>query len=392
MANSQCIMEYDMSLCTGCMACMDACPLKAIKEGFTKDGFRIPTISEDKCVKCGRCTSVCNLNADRAVSLPIAIYRMAAKDNNIRMMCSSGGVFALLSQKVIENGGVVIGAAFKADCKDVCHVTSDECTLEELYRSKYVQSNTIGIYKKTEQILKEGRSVLFCGTPCQVRALHSFLKGKKYTGNILTIDFMCHGVPSTMEFRDFINERERKEKSHVVNVTFREKDNGWRKQVIKAYHANGRVWRKTSYYYYYYMFLKNYSLRDSCYFCNEYHTHTADITLADDWIGSGNDNIGTSRVFVNTSIGQSSIEAIMDKVKHSEITESAIPTFEIYSHSKYDYTKKELWKEALETGGYKKAKTELFMKESAIPIVKEKMWGVVSAIKSICRNLMGGGK
>ena len=391
MADPMCITENNMSLCTGCMVCMDACPVKAITESFTKDGFRVPVVCKDKCVKCGRCVGVCSLDMEHSTSFSITVYRMAAKDDNVRMMCSSGGIFAILSEKVIQNGGAVIGAAFDAEQKDVRHMTSDECSVEEIYRSKYVQSNTVGIYKKTEQILKAGRNVLFCGTPCQIRALGSFLKGKKYTGTVLTVDFMCHGVPSTMEFRDFIQEREQKAKSPVTNVTFREKDNGWRKQVIKAYHANGTVWKKTSYYYYYYyMFLKNYSLRDSCYSCQEYHAHTADITLADDWSGTGNDNIGTSRVFVNTPRGQSAVEEIMESVNQSDITEEAISTIEIYSHSGYDYKKKKMWKEALEMGGYKKAKTELFLKESTIPMVKEKMWGAVSGVRNMVRNLMGG--
>lgn len=385
---SRCITENDMSMCTGCMACMDVCPTKAITEGFTNDGFRIPEILEDKCVKCGKCVCVCNIKTDRVKNCPSFVYRMAAKDDSVRMKCSSGGIFALLAEKTLESDGVVIGAAFNSEHKDVCHMTSDECSLEELYRSKYVQSNTIGIYKKTEQILKDGRNVLFCGTPCQVRALHSFLKGKKHTGTILTVDFMCHGVPSTQEFRDFIHEREQEEKALVANVTFREKDKGWRKQIIKTYYSNGRVWKKSSYYYYYYyMFLKNYSLRDSCYFCKEYNTHTADITLADDWSGSDNDNIGTSRVFINTSYGQNAIEQIMDKVNCSDITESAMSTLEIYSHSGYDYEKKELWKKTLEIGGYRKAKRQFFLKVSIIPIIKEKLWEKVSLIRTVCRNM-----
>lgn len=390
MAGPVCITENNMSLCTGCMVCLDICPVGAITESFTKDGFRVPVVCKDKCVKCGKCANVCSLNGEKSVSFPAAVYRMAAKDDNVRMMCSSGGIFFLLSEKVIKNGRAVIGVAFDAEQKDVCHVTSDECSMEEICRSKYVQSNTCGIYKKTEQILNTGRDVLFCGTPCQVRALRNFLKGKKYTGTVLTIDFMCHGVPATMEFKDFIQEREQKEKSPVINVTFREKDNGWRKQIIKAYHANGMVWEKTSYYYYYYyMFLKNYSLRDSCYSCKEYHAHTADLTLADDWSGTRNDNIGISRVFVNTPFGQRAVEEIAESVNQSDITADVISTFEIYSHAGYDYKKKELWKKALETGGYKKAKTELYLKASAVPMVKEKMWGAVSSMKNVARNLRG---
>ena len=391
MSKSVCITEVDMSLCTGCMACMDACPKKAITESFSSDGFRVPFVSKDKCVKCGKCIDVCSLGLEKKTFSPIAVYRMTAKDDSIRMKCSSGGIFALLSEMIIEKGGVVIGAVFDADCKDVRHATSDECKLEDIYRSKYVQSNTTGVYQKTEQILTEGRNVLFCGTPCQVRSLHSFLKEKKYAGSLLTVDFMCHGVPSTMEFKDFIAERERKEKSPVVNVTFREKDDGWRTQVIKTYHKNGQVWKKASYYYYYYyMFLNNYSLRDSCYSCKEYNAHSADITLADDWSGSENDNIGTSLVFVNTPFGRNAVDEVMDNAVYSDITERTMSAIAIYSHSGYNYRKKELWKKALKTGGYKRAKAVLFLKVSAIPLTRNMLRRQASTVKRYVKKILRG--
>ena len=392
MDNLMCITENNMFNCTGCMVCMDICPTEAIVEGFTLDGFRIPIVQTDKCIRCGKCAKICSLNTEKHVLSPIAVYRMAAKNDQIRRQCSSGGIFALLSEKMVKCGGIVVGAVFNVGHKDVCHATSDEYGLKEIYRSKYVQSNTVGIYKKVENTLKSGRNVLFCGTPCQVRALHNYLKRKEYSGNLLTIDFMCHGVPSTMEFKNFLSEREEKEGSPVVNVTFREKDNGWRTQVIKTYHANDRVWKKTSsYYYYYYMFLNNYSLRDSCYLCEEYRAHTSDITLADDWECNENDNIGTSLVFVNNSIGQGAIYDIMDETIYSDVTEKLINNLSIYSHSEYDYKKKQQWKKALETGGYQKVKSSLFYRVALIPLVKCKLRRQASMIKNLIKKKYRGG-
>ena len=391
MAKQVCVAENDMTKCTGCMVCVDACPANAIKESFTKDGFRIPNVQGDKCVKCGRCMRVCSLNAEKKLFKPISVYRMAADDNQIRVHCSSGGVFALLAEKTIECGGMVVGAVYDAESKEIRHLSSDEVGLEHIYRSKYAQSNMIGIYQKTAEALKTGRNVLFCGTPCQVRALSNYLDGRKQSGNLLTVDFMCHGVPSTMQFKDFILEREKKEHSPVVNVTFREKDDGWRTQVIKTYHENGRVWKKTSYYYYYYyMFLNNYSLRDSCYSCEEYNTHTADITLADDWNCSENDNLGTSLVFVNSLSGQSAIYSVLDKATYTDVTQQSMDNIAIYSHSGYDYRKKEQWKKALETGGYRKVKTILFYKASMIPLAKYKLRRQASMIKKMIKKIWGG--
>ena len=123
--------------------------------------------------------------------------------------------------------------------------------------------------------------------------------------------------------------------------------------------------------------------------CKEYHAHTADISLADDWAGRENDDLGTSRVFINTPLGQSTIEMIMDEVISSDITSDALLMMEIYSHSGYDYGKKQLWKTALQTGGYDKIKRTFFVRESAIPIIREKSWEAVSAIKNIYKDIRG---
>ncbi len=385
------IAENNVFTCTGCMACVDVCPTKAITEGFTKDGFRIPVVQEDRCIRCAKCMKVCGLNIEKKIFTPIAVYRMAARDDRVRRQCSSGGIFALLSERMVGNGGIVVGACFDAEHKDIRHSTSAEVELTSIYRSKYAQSNTVGIYQKIARALKTGRRVLFCGTPCQVRALYNYLNGNVFSGKLVTIDFMCHGVPSTMAFKDFIWERERKEGSPVVNVTFREKDDGWRTQVIKTYHENGRVWKATSYYYYYYyMFLNNYSLRDSCYSCEEYNTHTADITLADDWGCSENDNMGTSLVFSNSLNGQAALQEILDEVRYTDVTEKTMDCISIYSHSGYDYKRKEQWKKALETGGYKKAKSTLFYKVSLIPLAEYKLKSRLSMIKKLIKGKMGG--
>lgn len=138
------------------------------------------------------------------------------------------------------------------------------------------------------------------------------------------------------------------------------------------------------------MFLNNYSLRDSCYSCEEYNTHKADITLADDWNCSENDNLGTSLVFVNSLSGQSSINSVLDKVTYTDVTQQSIDNISIYSHSGYDYRKKEQWKKALETGGYRKAKTILFYKASMIPLVKYKLRRQASMIKRMIKKNWGG--
>lgn len=324
------ICQVDQSKCTGCFTCENVCPNAAIHLELNDEGFYYPVVNGEKCVDCSICVNRCPIEASPSIiNTPLLILSAYAQDDTIRLASSSGGIFAIHANKVLSVGGIVYGAAFDSKRKEVCHTSTDNTPLADIMRSKYVQSRVGEIYTDVEIKLQSGRLVLFSGTPCQIKGLRSFLK-KEYS-NLFTIDFMCHGVPSTGLFKDVIDYYERTERSKVLNITFREKDRGWFDQVTKVYLSNGKVLsHRSSYYYYYYLFLNNQTIRLSCLDCSCYNTHESDITLADNWSISG-DNKGVSLVLVNTIKGSDMIERISNQAVLSDYS-AGFSGFEVYRH------------------------------------------------------------
>ena len=290
--------------CVGCFACENICPHNAITMQFNQEGFYFPKIEEKQCVDCGLCAKTCQIDHKlEKANFKDDMYSFQSVDS-IREKSSSGGVFYHLAKAVLEKGGVVYGAAFDSVSKQVKHTSTDNVDLEALMRSKYVQSNVNSTFKQTKKDLDEGKEVLFSGTPCQIRGLLLFL-GKGYD-NLLTMDFVCHGIPSSGFFQDMIGYYESNKNAHIKNVTFREKDYGWRNQVVKLYFDNGEIISEKSayYYYYYYLFLNNVTLRKSCYQCENQESHVSDITVLDYWQIKDDDNKGVSAVCLNTDRGK----------------------------------------------------------------------------------------
>ena len=195
----------DKSKCCGCSACVQICPKHCISFEEDEEGFRYPLVDPPPiCIDCGLCEKVCpclNINQSQE---PLAVFAAINKDESIRMQSSSGGIFSLLAEEIINRGGVVFGAKFDSKWQ-VVHSYSE--TVEDLaaFRgSKYVQSIIGSSYQDAERFLKNGRTVLFSGTPCQITGLQNYLR-KDYE-NLYTVDFICHGVPSPGVFRWYLQE------------------------------------------------------------------------------------------------------------------------------------------------------------------------------------------
>lgn len=281
-------------VCTGCFACKQVCAKGAIH--FKDDkGFLYPEIDASLCVDCGLCTNACpvlnpglaaNDNKESAVSY--AIWNNNLKD---RMNSSSGGVFSALADKTIEEGGIVYGAAWD-DAMQLRHVGVENTDgLEALRRSKYVQSNTDAVFKDVKLQLKTGRRVLFCGTPCQIAGLLSFLGNKGYP-NLITVGVVCHGVPSQRSFDKYLHEIEKDKNIKIVDCNFRSKKRGWKPGldlILSAKNADNKVIvidKLLSDNVYMNAFLKLYFLRESCYNCpfkGDVKGYNADIMLSDAW-------------------------------------------------------------------------------------------------------------
>ncbi len=211
--------------CTGCMACVDACPHDALSAHIASDGHIYPLFHPERCIRCNRCTKTCPVinRYDHERKGCSQLYVAWANDANLRMHSSSGGVFAAVATEILKENGCVVGAVM--DGFDVRHRLIEK--LEELpllQGSKYQQGDLTGIYRKVEVCLKQGRKVLFSGTGCQVGALYTYL-GRKidYTGLLFTTDLICAGFPSVFPLRCFL----KNEPYTIKSLTYRDKSDGW---------------------------------------------------------------------------------------------------------------------------------------------------------------------
>lgn len=252
------------------------------------------------------------------------------KDDQVRNNSSSGGIFYELAKYVIELDGVVFGAAFEEDGL-VSHKACDSIdSLPELMQSKYVQSNMGVTYKEVEVMLKHGRMVLFSGTPCQVYGLLSYLKiSNVCMDNLITVDIICHGVPSRMIWRLYL--KEVSQGRHPININFRDKTNGWRDYSLKIDYSDGsRYIRSKNNDPYIQGFIKNLYLRESCYnCCFRGIDRLSDFTIADFWkvndfLPKMYDNKGTSIVMVHNHKGINILNGLQDNMVISEISNDII--------------------------------------------------------------------
>ena len=311
--------------CMGCHGCMNICPKNCVSMEKDKEGFLYPKVDYDLCIKCKRCINVCPIiNKSSVDNNPVA-YACINKDEEIRLNSSSGGIFTLVADYVIDKGGVVFGASFndKFELEHSYVETKDQ--LSEFRGSKYLQSKIKNSYKQVREFLDSGRLVLFTGTPCQIAGLKAFIFEKNHE-NLITIDIICHGVPSPEVWRKYVEFREKKAKSSTKRIAFRQKNEGWKRFSVSFLFKNNTEYRKTlNEDLYMRAFLKNLCLRPSCYDC-EFKTlkRQSDITLADFWgiekvLPEMDDNKGTSLIFVNSKIGQELFEKISNEMKFKEV-------------------------------------------------------------------------
>lgn len=360
----------DFDLCTGCGACSEGCPKGAITMSQNAEGFLYPTINERKCVDCGLCHSICGKYDCIESTVPMLSYSAYAKSPSQRAEGSSGGIFGVIAEQVLNEGGTVLGAVFDAATQKVMHTSSATASLSQLKKSKYVQSDTKNTFSETKRLLNAGKKVFYVGTPCEIEGLLSFL-GSEHE-NLLTMDFVCHGVPSPGFFSDAIAHYETMKHQKVVDFTFREKNLGWRKQSVNIYFENGEKIAKRSTDYYYYCFLKNYTLRRSCFSCDRYKKHLSDITVADYWTvpKEKDDDKGISLIHVNSEKAKRVLDGLKEELLMERYIEKNIEKF---SHKKYDIEKRDaFFAFYISNGGEKTIKkyTKIMKKEKFMRSVK----------------------
>lgn len=268
----------DKSQCCGCEACRTICPKHCITMQEDSEGFLYPKVNEDTCIDCGLCEKVCPILNPVNNSAEPEVYAAINNDENIRMQSSSGGIFTLLAERVVNKGGVVFGACFDKDWNVVHDYTETIDGLSRFRGSKYVQSVIGDSFQKAKSFLDEGREVLFSGTPCQIAGLKNFLK-KQYD-SLLSVEVVCHGAPSPKVWLKYISAM-----PDIHQMSFRSKINGWKKYNVSFSFKDGTK-EETEFYKNTYMnvFLSNLSLRPSCYACPaKLLKSQCDIALADFW-------------------------------------------------------------------------------------------------------------
>lgn len=280
------MLTVDYEKCTGCGACVQRCPKRCISWTQREFGFRYPQIDKDTCVNCGQCEKVCPIDKALEVSAEQKAYAAVHKDDEVLAKSTSGGAFTAIADAVFAQGGIVYGAAM-LDGMQVKHIrTSGNDDFEGLRSSKYLQSDTGTTYQMVEQDLKQGKTVLYSGTPCQIDGLKNFLG--KDCENLYTVDVVCHGVGSQAYFDKYMDyARERYGK--IKALRFRSKEYaGWScgggVVVVDSSDCLKKIPYRDFDNYYYSYFLSGDIYRKSCYSCKYANTNrVGDFTLGDYW-------------------------------------------------------------------------------------------------------------
>ncbi len=305
--------------CCGCGACMDACPVDAIHMVMDGEGFRYPEIDEKKCIKCGKCQRICPIKSASPGKAENSYLGVQARDRDLRLASSSGGMFPLLADYVFRRQGVVYGAAYDQDMGVAHREAHNMEELDALKRTKYVQSDLTGTYRRIRQHLEEGRWVLFCGTPCQAHALRLFL-GKPYP-KLIVADLVCYGAPSPGIWRSYVGYLERRRGGKMTAFSFRDKragDNGH----TCAYVIDGREYTGSlNADLYARMYFTDHIIRPACHAC-AYCTvdRDSDFTLGDFWgiekvRPDMDDRFGTSMAILHTDLAREIWEEVKGEAR-----------------------------------------------------------------------------
>lgn len=280
------------------------------------EGFLYPVVDEAVCVDCGLCEKVCHEQHPFDERLPLNVYAAINKDESVRIASSSGGIFYLLAEKTIAEGGIVFGARFDDQWQVVIDYADTLDGVRPFMGSKYVQARIASAYKDAEAFLKSGRKVLFSGSPCQIAGLHHFL-AMSYD-NLTTVDFVCHGVPSPKVWQLYLDEVVTASRRVIKDIKFRNKRNGWKKfNFVLSYNEKDEAVSLSSYHgtnHFMRAFLSDMILRPSCHECRAKQGRShSDITIADFW-GINNsmpemdDDKGTGLILLNTEKGRHSLD------------------------------------------------------------------------------------
>ena len=384
----------DQAVCTGCGACAAACPAGALSLRGDGDGFLFPVADATRCVDCGKCMRACPEltppRRDQENGGPTFFAAQLGKKGELAEV-SSGGAFWALAQTVLEKGGVVYGAR-QVSSLEVRHVrVEDRAEAAALRRSKYLPSEIGSAFADTKRDLDAGRLVLFTGTPCQVAGLLGFLGGP--TGNLVTCEVVCHGIPTPKAWRNYVAEKEKMRGRHIAAVNFRDKMAGWRRTQYRIVYDDGS--EEAEYIgqnAFHAAYLRGLISRRSCSTCRYAHIpRIADITLADFWKYHGakfatTADDGVSLVVANSGKGVRLVEAAGKFLETEAATEAAaLSSCRHLAHPPQVSQQRRAFLDAMNVDGYHAA-AKRFLK----PVTKEPsfMLRVVRGFRKFLREAL----
>lgn len=320
------IKDKNKNMCCGCTACASICPQKAIimKEDF--EGFKYPIVDKERCIDCGLCEKVCPvIHKIKEVEKSNCAYAIRCKDIENLKDSTSGGFFIPFAKHIINNDGIVYGVGYGNNFK-VEHKRAEKIeSIEEFKGSKYVQSDLNNIFIQVKKDLEENRIVLFSGTPCQIHGLKNYLQ-KEYS-NLITVDLICHGTPSPRLWQYYVEYQEKKYKSKISKVNFRNKTYGYHCGTMKLEFKNSkRYFGSARIDYFLKSFFSEISSRPICYDCKfKDVNHISDFTIYDCWHfkelskSSKDDDKGYTNLIINTSKGIEYFKNIQNEYEFYEI-------------------------------------------------------------------------
>ena len=383
--------------CSGCSLCSMVCPKQSITMESDREGFLFPLINHSTCIDCGLCYKKCPCNGEKVLEERTPIYYTSAiKDKKELLNSSSGGNFIAFAKYILSKGGFICGCIYNQEMKAVHTCTNDIEVVHRMMGSKYVQSDIRCCFDEVKELTEKGKTVLFTGTACQVAAIKTYIKKQD---NLILVDILCHGVPSPLFFKKYIDFLERKHNGNVVNVEFRnKKELGWGSE-HRTYYEIEREGKKKGYIpnlpAYFCSFFWGLNLRESCYNCKfAGRNRISDITIGDFWgywtYFHKNFPEGISIASVNTEKGKALYKDVKDDMEFCiELPEDkAKGTNTNFYHPTPRPVSRDFFYDGIESKRYESFRKRTYLDKSCRKKLLKSIYGrfVPEWIKSILRK------
>lgn len=364
------IEQVDKKVCTGCGLCVEICPKKTINMQEDEEGFIAPVVNNHFCINCGLCLRLCP-TTEAVENIFFKNEREYfcgfISDKKTLLNSSSGGVFNVLANHILSQGGYICGCVYNSEMQAVHIIINKREDLELMHGSKYVQSRVNQCFGDIKDLLLNGHRVMFVGTGCQVAALRLFLK-VEYE-NLFCVEILCHGVPSPKLFSEYLKYLEKKLKGKVKNIQFRNKEKrGWGSEhrTCIIYEKKGEIKKyRPILPAYFSAFFYSLNLRESCYKCRFAQLErVGDLTIGDFWgyWEKYKKRIveGISVVSINSKKGKILVNSIKDKF---EFYESLSQKEAIKSNDNFEHpTKRPFERDGFYKGVFNKGYKDLWKK------------------------------